>query len=91
MYGKIKSLTRARLNPGIKPSLNVIKTKDGKTLTETEDILGRWKEYSNELYKGEEMEEEEGESLLTEEPTEDSLLTLLRSEVEHAMKDLGGS
>ena len=53
MYGEIRSLTRK-----FKPSLNVIKDKEGNTLTESPDILGRWKEYCSELYEDEEEEEE---------------------------------
>ncbi len=59
MYGGIKNLTRK-----FRPSLNVIKNKDGRRLIEDVDVLGRGKEYCSELCEDEAMEKEAGESLL---------------------------
>ncbi len=59
MYDGMKNLTRR-----FKPSLNVIKNKDGRRLTEDGDVLGRRKEYCNALYDDEALEKEAGESLL---------------------------
>ncbi|XP_071497497.1 uncharacterized protein [Diadema antillarum] len=87
MYGEIKNFTKK-----FKPSLNVIKNKEGNTLTETTDVLDRWKEYCRELYEDEEVEEVGEENPLNWKikTSEDSRLTPLRSEVEEAMKALKG-
>ncbi|XP_071508162.1 craniofacial development protein 2-like [Diadema antillarum] len=79
MYGEIKNLTKK-----FKPSLNVIKNKEGNILTETNDVLDRCKEYCRELYEDEEVEEEAEESPLNWKikTSEDSRLTPLRSEVD---------
>lgn len=45
------------LTGNVTPRLNVICDKTGNTLTEMEDILGRWKEYCGEMYGKEENEE----------------------------------
>ena len=47
MYEEINNLTKS-----FQPRLGVIKDKCGKTLTESEKILGRWKEYCADLYSG---------------------------------------
>ncbi len=45
-YKLIKTLTS-----GLKSRTNAIRSKDGKLLTGQEDILSRWTEYAQELYK----------------------------------------
>lgn len=45
------------LTGNVTPRLNVTCEKTGNTLTEMEDILGRWKEYCGEMYGKEENEE----------------------------------
>ena len=83
MYTDIKQLVRK-----FEPRLNVIKSKDGEVLTETADILGRWREYCSKLYSDDLIEDrQELECELTE-LTKDSDLTPLQSEVEQAMKTL---
>lgn len=46
MYKTIRTLTEE-----FKPSLKVINDKTGNTLTENNDILGRWAEYCSEMYQ----------------------------------------
>ncbi|GFR71146.1 hypothetical protein ElyMa_000345700 [Elysia marginata] len=40
-----------RLMGNLTPRLSAIKDKDGKTLTENEEISNRWKEYRSEMYE----------------------------------------
>ncbi len=87
MYAEIKQLTKK-----FTPHLSVIKNKEGKTLTESEDILERWKEYCSELYtdecKCDEPVEQASDKDINAEHNDDSDLTPLRSEVEQAMSYL---
>ena len=80
MYAEIKQLTRK-----FTTQLSVIKNKEGKTLTESADILERWQEYCSELYTDEsktDNPEEQASDNEGGEHTEDSDLTPLRSEVQ---------
>ena len=80
MYAEIKRLTRK-----CAPRFNVIKSQDDRVLTESEDILERWREYCSQLYTDEQNDNlQERDSELTE----DSDLIPIRSEVEQAMKHL---
>ena len=47
MFNKIKDLKRKTFDP----KQNAIKTKDGTVLFNKEDILKRWQEYGEELFK----------------------------------------
>ena len=48
MFNSIRALQQNNF----KPALRVLKDKKGNTLTEKTDILHRWKEYCQEMYKG---------------------------------------
>ena len=59
----------------------IIKDRDGTILTERSEVLRRWKEYVGELYGDNEREEVELENV-------DSGCSVLRSEVEHAVRKM---
>ena len=65
----------------IKRNVTNIRDKMGQLLVEDEDIIKRWKEYIEELYDGEKLEE-----ITTNE--EKIKLPILRSEFELALYDL---
>lgn len=85
VYDKVKKLTK--MDKRRRGEGKVIKNKDGKILTESKEVLYRWKEYIEELYdksgKPEELpigpEETEGE---------DNGPDIIREEVEEAIKFL---
>ena len=71
------------------PRLKVIKDETGNTLTETEDILNRWKEYCEKMYEKEDDNEETIAGITSEMRNyEDADLEPMRSEVEAAIKKL---
>jgi len=52
LFAKVSELTKK-----VCPSVKVISTRDGQTLTETEDILERWREYCETLYTNDDKQE----------------------------------
>ena len=80
MFEEIKSMTSS-----YKPRLGVIKDAAGQTLTESEDILGRWREYCEDMYKADSEggDEDDIVNIGQEEEPEP-----LREEVEAAIKNL---
>ena len=52
LFSKVSELTKK-----VCPSVKMISTPDGQTLTETEDILERWREYCETLYTNEDEQE----------------------------------
>ncbi|GFR61158.1 endonuclease-reverse transcriptase [Elysia marginata] len=77
MYSGINRLMR-----NFTPRLSAIKDKDGKTLTENEEISNRWKEYCSEMYEDNTNEE------IKQVESNDEILERIRSEVEWAIKQL---
>ncbi|GFR73000.1 endonuclease-reverse transcriptase [Elysia marginata] len=71
-----------RLMKNFTPRLSAIKDKDGKTLTENEEISNRWKEYCSEMYEDNTNEE------MKQVESNDEILEPTRSEVEWAIKQL---
>lgn len=59
----------------------ISKIKNGQLVVDDENIIKRWKEYIEELYEGEKLEE-----ITTNE--EETKLPILRSEFELALNDL---
>ena len=52
LFSKVSELTKK-----VCPAVKLISTRDGQTLTETEDILERWREYCETLYTNEDEDE----------------------------------
>ncbi|GFR71735.1 endonuclease-reverse transcriptase [Elysia marginata] len=77
MYSGINRLMR-----NFTPRLSDIKDKDGKTLTENEEISNRWKEDCSEMYEDNTNEE------MKQVESNDEILEPTRSEVEWAIKQL---
>ena len=82
MFEEIKSMIQS-----FKPRLGVIKDETGMTLTESDDILERWKQYCESMFKKEETEEVDMDEGRERTEPEDELEPL-RSEVEWAIKSL---
>ena len=66
--------------------LAIIKDKDGKVLTEDEDIKNRWKSYCEDLYSSQEVSDEEHVASLTDSSEKEP--EILLSEVKQAINRL---
>ena len=69
-------------------SLCVIKDKYGKTLTESEKILGTWKEYCADMYSGDSQINTSLDTGITSEQEESECETPLRCEIKRAINSL---
>ena len=81
MYAEIRSLSRR-----FQPSLKVIKDANERPLTETKDILERWKQYCENLYSS--TNPTRRDEVENPEAHDDFDLEPLRSEVEKAVKEM---
>ena len=80
MYEEINNLTKS-----FQPRLCVIKDKYGKTLTESEKILGRWKEYCADMYSGDSQINTSLDTGITSEQEEPECKTPLKCEIKRAI------
>ena len=83
MYEEINNLTKS-----FQPRLGVIKDKYGKTLTESEKILGRWKEYCADMYSDDSQINTSLDTGITSEQEESECKTPLRCEIKRAINSL---
>ena len=83
MYEETNNLTKS-----FPPRLGVIKDKYGKTLTESETILGRWKEYCADMYSGDNQINTSLDTWIISEQEESGCKTPLRCEIKRAINYL---
>ena len=83
MYEEINNLTKS-----FQPRLGVIKDKYGKTLTDSEKILGRWKEYCADMYSEDSQINTSLDTGITSEQEESECKTPLRCEIKRAINSL---
>ena len=83
MYEEINNLTKS-----FQPRLGVIKDKYGKTLTESEKILGRWKEYCADMYSCDSQINTSLDTGITSEQEESECKTPFRCEIKRAINSL---
>ncbi|GFR93167.1 endonuclease-reverse transcriptase [Elysia marginata] len=82
-FSTLKMLTKT-----FQPKVNLIEDKDGRLLTDDEDIMQRWSEYCNDLYNYELQPDLSILSATREPPETDDSPPIQKSEVEAAVKSL---
>ncbi|GFN81370.1 endonuclease-reverse transcriptase [Plakobranchus ocellatus] len=82
MYEEIKNITKT-----FQPRLGVIKDEKGNILTESKQIVDRWKRYCEKMYSSDSTADQQEKLEETREDKEINLLPL-RSEIEWAIGSL---
>ncbi|GFR93520.1 retrovirus-related Pol polyprotein LINE-1 [Elysia marginata] len=83
VFSTLKMLTKT-----CQPKVNLIKDKDGRLLTDDEDIMQRWSEYCSDLYNCEIQPDLSIFSATRDPPETDDSPPIQKSEVEAAVKRL---
>ncbi|GFR77564.1 endonuclease-reverse transcriptase [Elysia marginata] len=82
-FSTLKMLTKT-----LQPKVNLIEDKDGRLLTDDEDIMQRWSEYCSDLYNHELQPDLSILSATRDPPETDDSPPIQKSEVEAAVKSL---